>query len=364
MKDLLEKVRTLEAQQAEVVPSSRALDIAEGKKRKYQYAEDSEHETSDVYDGRQQHKRHRGDAHERRPRSSISEILSAPSVGSSAVHEISEQPSRAIAASRLPSISSWLNTVTTAPLDSPVVMATSPSFRATPDSYIDPQLRSSGRNTKPPESAVRHHSMTPTEHHSSYLPSPPPSTRIPPMTHGAMGPSDLPSTLHLGEAYNVDPSSPSAKDVRSSMGSRAGGPRTPDEDSAASMLLEISASLSPQTYPSSSSPNARSTVPSTSAERMSLSPPSLRLGASCVDVSIDEGGDEKHLTPPRLGPSVPVVQSTSNVRPIVRPCIATRTVDLGTSVPLVPQTPSSLLGMGGVERVMSRLGLGARVVGE
>ncbi|KDQ32774.1 hypothetical protein PLEOSDRAFT_1095222 [Pleurotus ostreatus PC15] len=245
---------------------------------------------------------------------------------------------------------------------------------------VDDDMSSAPVPTNP--ESKKYSAMQAAPHSGSYLPSPPPSTRFYPLSQRA-GHNDVPAPLNLGEAYTVDARN-TTRDHRTF--TSASGPHTPDEDSAASMLLEISASLTPPTLPISTSPRITS---STSAERLSLSPPTLMLAAHTGGKHTatpsgpgesEHPGKEVYLVSPRLGPewrseddeiletprdgersSSPAKCTSSSSRVRTNSRTYEKESRHGS---FTPQTPSSLLGMGGVERVMSRLGLGAREVTE
>ncbi|KAF4579538.1 hypothetical protein EYR40_000285 [Pleurotus pulmonarius] len=393
MKDLLERIRVLEANQqgardVDDDMASPSVPIHDGKKRKRRNeASDDIQDDSRNDDQRRSKKRH-------------VEAYSSDNVEAALPHQLHDHHSSSLPAvhpydpttshqsrytrtSRLPSISSWLNTVS--PLDSPGVAPISPN--TIPISNIDPVLRTTSLSQRGEDHSIgstdpeKYSAMQPT-HTSSYLPSPPPSTRFYPLSQRA-GHSDVPAPLNLGEAYTVD-ARPATRDHRTL--TSASGPHTPDEDSAASMLLEISASLTPPTLPISTSPRITS---STSAERLSLSPPTLMLAANTsgkptTSSTATEGSahprKEVYHVSPRLGPewrpeNDDILETTRSRERSSSPAKSTTTSSLrgrtdthtyqeGRPGSLTPQTPSSLLGMGGVERVMSRLGLGAREVTE
>ncbi|KAF9489517.1 hypothetical protein BDN71DRAFT_1512040 [Pleurotus eryngii] len=399
MKNLLERIRVLEAAQqgardVDDDMSSAPVQTSEGKKRKRRNeACDDIQDDSRNDDQRRSKKRHveayTSDSLTAALPHQLTDLLNGPS-SLGAVHpsdpttNSTSHQSRYTRTSRLPSISSWLNTVS--PLDSPGVPPISPNTH--PLANIDPALRALPQrveedySTADPESK-KYSTMQAAPHSGSYLPSPPPSTRFYPLSQRA-GHNDVPAPLNLGEAYAVDARN-ATRDHRTF--TSASGPHTPDEDFAASMLLEISASLTPPTLPISTSPRITS---STSAERLSLSPPTLMLAANTggkyttTPTATGKSAPtrkEVYLISPRLGPewrtedddiletprdwersSSPAKFTTSSSS---RVRTNSRTYEKESHHgPLTPQTPSSLLGMGGVERVMSRLGLGAREVTE
>lgn len=140
---------------------------------------------------------HRGDNFEKRPHKRSDDQATRGTPKEQHSFSTEEIPSRPYIGSRLPSISSWLL-----------------------DSQIDPHLLSPTQR-RPPD-------------HISQLPSPPSSTYFHPIQ-----PSHVPPVLNLGSTSPLSPA------------------RTPEDESAASLLLQIGAS-SPQPLPISTS------IPSTS----------------------------------------------------------------------------------------------------
>ena len=117
-------------------------------------------------------------------------------------------------AARLPSISSWL-----------------------PNSVIDPQLLPS--SNKPSSSP----------HMGSYLPSPPSSTHVDPVRT-----SHIPPVLSLGPVATAA----MVNTPRSATSTTSSSSRTPEDESAASLLLQIRAGSSPKFRPVPSSPTSSS----------------------------------------------------------------------------------------------------------
>ncbi|KAL0946216.1 hypothetical protein HGRIS_012475 [Hohenbuehelia grisea] len=378
MKDLLERVKVLEESQDRDAGSSGAP--LNGRKRKrnatdeYQYdgaaaADTPKSQASEC--GRSRKARRESGNARGLPRGTTSDCLSTDEA------QASHRPPPP---ARLPSISSWL-----------------PAFASDNNLNIDPTLLVADPGT----SQDRHNATQRHDEqgkHVAYLPSPPPSHRFRP-TPGAAAPPNL----TLGASYN-EPKAHSVGKQRqrehtppseSATGGREA--RTPEDESAASLLLEIS--LSPTILPTLSSA-------SVSAERLSLSPPSSgtsgmprdgkyatvhppdndsalllrRMSFGQYDTQMnqrEDAGTARRREAIWEDASEPAKHSelALNQQPAARsgeyggerersvsydpPDRQLDPTELATRM-MKPQTPSMLLGLGGAQRVLARAGLGAK----